>query len=331
LMPAVCLNSWQTDGCQWSTGYLWRSSDWFERLVFVALALMLAYTVFVFSHFFCRYYSARHQSRAFVPDSTRAVQRSQRRLVADLSRGVGTLKLIASTAPFLGLAGTCDGILGGFIPVGMERRAALARMAADIAAALITTAAGLLVAIPAAVSYNVLHTRIEMFGSDLSNMPRALIARSFQFAQKLPLQKRFSGMPPFALVAAAALASLVAIFTLFQPYDVPTGLHIGLASARCEYEGDDRLIVLRITDAGKLFLNTEQEDWNSLPGRLSEIYSMRVHRTLYLHADDGVPFQTVADALDIVENTPVTVGTRAVRMGTDKLNIHGAVGNSKSN
>jgi biopolymer transport protein ExbB/TolQ len=136
LMPGVCLNSWQTDGCEWSIGYLWRSSDWVERLFLVALALMLAYAVFVFSRFFCRCYSARRQSRALVPDSTRAFQRSQRRLVAKLSRGLGTLKSIASIAPFLGLAGTCYGILGGlFRGIGMEKRAALAMITANIAAA----------------------------------------------------------------------------------------------------------------------------------------------------------------------------------------------------
>jgi hypothetical protein len=78
---------------------------------------------------------------------------------------------------------------------------------------------------------------------------------------------------------------------------------------------------MRITDAGKLFLNAEQEDRNSLPGRLSEIYSMRVHRTLYLFADDGVPFQTVADALDTVENALVIVEPQAVDTGMDKLDI----------
>jgi hypothetical protein len=100
-----------------------------------------------------------------------------------------------------------------------------------------------------------------------------------------------------------------------------TGLELRLASTRCEYDGDDRLIVLHITDAGKLFLNQDQQDWNSLAGRLSEIYSMRVHRTLYLLADDGVSFQTVADALDIVENIPATVGPQAVGTEMDKLDI----------
>jgi hypothetical protein len=107
----------------------------------------------------------------------------------------------------------------------------------------------------------------------------------------------------------------------FPSFHTPTGFYVELASARCEYDGDDRLIVLHITDASKLFLNLEQEDWHSLGGRLSEIYSMRKDRTLYLLADSGVPFQTVAHALDTVESTPAPVGPQAVGMRMDKLNI----------
>lgn len=50
-------------------------------------------------------------------------------------------------------------------------------------------------------------------------------------------------------------------------------------------------------------LNYEEEDWKSLAGRLSEIYTMRKYRVLYLLADDEVAFQQVADAIDIAKNT----------------------------
>jgi len=112
-MPGACLNSWQTDACEWSIGYIWSSSDWIERGLFITLALMLSCTLFIFIRFSCRYYSARRESRAFVPDSWRAVDRYQRTVVADLSRGLRTLKAIASAAPFLGLAGTSYWVLGG--------------------------------------------------------------------------------------------------------------------------------------------------------------------------------------------------------------------------
>ena len=77
------------------------------------------------------------------------------------------------------------------------------------------------------------------------------------------------------------------------------GLSVELAPARCEYGDIDRLLVLRVTDGGHVFLNEEQEDWNGLATRLSEIYRMREDRTIYFFADEGASFQNVADAIDI--------------------------------
>lgn len=161
-------------------------------------------------------------------------------------------------------------------------------------------------AVPAVVSYNYLRTRIESLERELSGNAHERSVQSFQVAQKLPLTARFSKIP-FAVIAAPSLAVSTMAFMTFSSFHTPRGLHVGLASANCEYEGADRVVILRITDTGKFFLNTEWEEWNSLPIRLSEIYRWRVNRTLYLLAEDGVPFQTVADALDI--------------LGTDKLNI----------
>jgi biopolymer transport protein ExbD len=315
-MYGVCLNSWQPYGCEWSVRYLWRWMNWVVRLDVIVLALTLAYVVVVVTRVFCRYHLAR---RAREIDGT-----SRRKLAALLSIEVGSLKSIASTAPYLGLASTCVGILSAFRPIGMEKHAALAMISADVAASLITTAAGILVAVAATCSYNYLCTRIDLLESEMSNEPSAQISRYRQVTRRLALTKRFSQLPAFALIAAPGLAILVAAWTpFFAPRD-PTGFGIELASARCEYDeydGDDRLIVLHITDAGRLFLNQDQQDWNGLAGRLSEIYTMRVYRRLYLLADDGVPFQTVAGALDIVENAPVTVGPQAAGMGMDKLDI----------
>jgi biopolymer transport protein ExbD len=122
------------------------------------------------------------------------------------------------------------------------------------------------------------------------------------------------------------LAVLVAAWTPFFAPREPTGLDVELASANCRYDAVDRLIVLRVTGAGKVFINEEQEDWNGLAGRLSEIYSTRVYRTLYLFADDGVPFQTVADAIDIAENATVTGSSSSlditIRLITPATNAH---------
>ena len=107
----------------------------------------------------------------------------------------------------------------------------------------------------------------------------------------------------------------------FASFHTSTGFDVEVASARCEYDVVDKLIVLRITETGRLFLDYQPEDWNSLADRLSQIYSMRKDRTLYLLADSGVPFQTVAHALDTVESAPAAVGPQAVGMRMAKLDI----------
>ena len=291
-MPGACLNPY---GCEWGIGYLWRWMNWIGRTDVYLLALLLGYSVAVFLRVSWRYCLARRARGIHSP--------GRRKLVADLSSAVSSLKSIAFTAPYLGLAGTCFGIMGMFRGIGMEVHAVRAMMTAILAAALVTTAAGILVAVPATCFYNYLCTRIDLLESEVFNE---------SLGCRLPLRKRFSELPAFALIAAPSLVMAVAAFMSFASFREPKGLGIEVASARCEYEGDDRLIVLRITNGGRLFLNSEQQNWNTLTSRLAEIYSFRVHRILYLSADDGVPSQTVADAIDIAQNTEV---------GSSSLNI----------
>jgi hypothetical protein len=69
-MLGGCLNSWQTYGCEWNIGYLWRWTNWISRLDVFLLALMLAYIVIVVSRGSYHCHLAGRQSRAFVRDAT---------------------------------------------------------------------------------------------------------------------------------------------------------------------------------------------------------------------------------------------------------------------
>jgi biopolymer transport protein ExbD len=300
-MSGVCPNSGTTYGCEWSIGYLWRWTNWLGRLDVIVLVLMLAYVVVVVIHVSWRYHIARRE-RETDTDSP-AFQRTRRKLAADLSVKVGNIKSIASIAPYLGLAGTCIGLLSVFRGFDMEKHAALVMLTTYAVASLITTATGLLVAVPAVWSYNYLRVRLDLLESEISRISQ-LKSQSFPVAEKLPLTARFSKLP-FAVIAAPGLAIIVLVWMPFFSPREATGFSVELASAGSKSDLADRLIVLRISDAGKLFLNHDEQDWNSLAGRLSEIYGMRVHRTLYLLAGDEVPFQTVADAIDIVGNVSV--------------------------
>lgn len=305
LILGVCPR-WQMHGYEWSFRYLWHWMNVLQRLDVFVLALMLAHVVVVVVRVS---YSYRLTRRAEAIDTaSRAFQRGRRKLVADLSIKVGTLKSIALVAPYLGLVGTCTGIVTGFRGIDIVADSALAAVMASgaVTVAFISTVAGLLVAIPATWSYNCLRTRIDLLESEISSDVPVRRSRHLRVTQKFPLAALFSRIP-FPLIAAPSLAILVGVvFMEYSSYETPTGLWVDMTppALRCG-SAEDRLIVMHMTDAGEVFLNQEQEEWNSLAGRLSEIYSPRLHRTLYLFADDGVPFQHVADAIDIAKNAPV--------------------------
>jgi len=94
-------------------------------------------------------------------------RRVGRILAADLELGLGTLRTIASAAPFVGLGGTCAGILNAFRGVGMEKSAALAMIASYIAQSLLMTAIGLAVGVLAVWLHNYLWRRAEVLKSEM--------------------------------------------------------------------------------------------------------------------------------------------------------------------
>src|SRR5258708_2913636 len=110
-MPGLCPNSWQTYGCE-SLRYLWRWTNLLERLDLMVLALMLALIVVVVVRVSYRYHLARC---AGVIDTAReGFHCARRKLATELRNDVGILNSIAFAAPYLGLAGTCVGILSAF-------------------------------------------------------------------------------------------------------------------------------------------------------------------------------------------------------------------------
>ena len=106
----------------------------------------------------------------------RAVEREMLITLADFKRGMGIMATVGSTAPFVGLLGTTMGIVNAF--TGMAASGAsggLAGISAGIAEALITTAFGLLVAIPAVWFYNYFTTKIENLTVEMTYVSKELI------------------------------------------------------------------------------------------------------------------------------------------------------------
>src|SRR5436305_2479239 len=113
---------------------------------------------------------------ADINSAERAVERQMLIVLAEFKRGLGVLGTVGSTAPFVGLLGTTMGIVNAF--VGMASQGAsggLAGISAGIAEALITTAFGLMVAIPAVWSYNYFTTKIENLTVEMTYGSKELI------------------------------------------------------------------------------------------------------------------------------------------------------------
>ena len=86
------------------------------------------------------------------------------------------LAIAVSGAPFLGLLGTVWGVMSAFSYVAMKGKADLATMAPGVAAALITTVAGLLVAIPSMFAYNWLVHNLRVLTVELDNFAQELVS-----------------------------------------------------------------------------------------------------------------------------------------------------------
>ena len=94
-----------------------------------------------------------------------------------LESGLIALALAVSGGPFLGLLGTVWGVMSAFGQVAMAGRADLATMAPGVAAALITTVAGLLVAIPSMFGYNWLVHNLRVQTVELDNFAQDLVSK----------------------------------------------------------------------------------------------------------------------------------------------------------
>ncbi len=121
-----------------------------------------------------------HQMSSEIPGeeieaSKRALERAEAIVHAELKRGVSSLATIGSTAPFVGLFGTVLGIINAFKGISTEKSTGLGAVAGGISEALVTTAIGLFVAIPAVWMFNYFTNKVEAFDVEMGNSSSELI------------------------------------------------------------------------------------------------------------------------------------------------------------
>ena len=105
----------------------------------------------------------------------RSAQTAASESITNLERRMTWLATIGAVSPFLGLFGTIMGIVDAFHGLGTAGAATLRAVAPGVSEALITTAAGLFVAVPALVAYNQFNARIRMFASATDDFCRELL------------------------------------------------------------------------------------------------------------------------------------------------------------
>jgi biopolymer transport protein ExbB/TolQ len=124
---------------------------------------------------FRNYGSGGAVSEDQIESSKRALERAEAIVHAKLKRGLGGLATIGSTAPFIGLFGTVVGILNAFQQIATQKTSGIGAVAGGISEALVTTAFGLLVAIPAVMTFNYFTNKVEAFDVEMDNSSSELI------------------------------------------------------------------------------------------------------------------------------------------------------------
>jgi len=120
--------------------------------------------------------SPKMSSDKVVESARRSLDRANAIVHAELERGLSGLATIGSTAPFVGLFGTVVGILTAFSKISLHGGiGGLGVVAGGISEALVTTAMGLLVALPAVWAYNTFASKVKSFDVEMENSAMELV------------------------------------------------------------------------------------------------------------------------------------------------------------
>lgn len=128
---------------------------------------------------------ALHEIRPLIADGSvtvadinsaeRAVEREMLMTIVDMKRGLGVLATTGATSPFVGLVGTTMGIVNSFTGMATSGAGGISAIAAGVAEALITTAIGIGVAIPAVWAYNYFTTKIDNLTAEMTYTSKEMI------------------------------------------------------------------------------------------------------------------------------------------------------------
>lgn len=121
---------------------------------------------------------------------TSALRDSMSETLVQLKRGLGFLATIGSTAPFIGLFGTVVGIINAFRGIAATGSGGMAAVSGGIAEALVATALGIFVAIPAVVAFNHFTGKLESFHVEMNRASSQLVNCLFKVPEVMARESK---------------------------------------------------------------------------------------------------------------------------------------------
>jgi biopolymer transport protein ExbD len=277
-------------GVSGNISYLWHSMYLMERLILLLLALMLARIVFIVVRL--SYLLAQRAG------STGTTISDRNKLVAELRHKAHSLRSIFSVAPYFGLLGTTLGILdqlsSGFIG---SRSTVLMWVVLGVAVAFLSTAAGIVVAVPAVCVHNHLRMRLDLLERE---WPSERLENS-----RFPLRPRLS-ISPFQLTAVPILALSIAAFMIFPSFFGPKGLHVHLMAIGAldtkvpSLEPIVIAVVYTKADIPIVYVNSKKTAWDELQTKLErELKARPPHSMVCIQADNDIWWQHLMYLIDV--------------------------------
>jgi len=117
---------------------------------------------------------------------TTALDNAKEEALIEMKRGLGLLGTIGSTAPFIGLFGTVVGIINAFRGISANGSGGMAAVSGGIAEALVATALGIFVAIPAVVAFNQFTGKLDQFQVEMNKASSELVNFLFKVPKVAP-------------------------------------------------------------------------------------------------------------------------------------------------
>src|SRR6202050_4547055 len=271
--------------------------------------------------------SSQVSDEEVIEAAKRGLERSVAIVHAEMKRGLSGLATIGSTAPFVGLFGTVMGIINAFKGISNQKVTGLSAVAGGIAEALVTTALGLLVAVPAVWTFNYFTNRVEAFDVEMDNSSMELInyfiiPRGGRKEAMLKVHAAPVMASPNVIPMADIMLVLLIIFMVITPM-LQKGVTVDMAKAQnaqdMQAADKDDAVIIAVTRDGKTFLGNREIGLEEITNDVRDLISDRLDKTVYIRSDSRAKYGDVVKAVDEVRSAGVdNLGLLTQKIQTSK-------------